>query len=112
MDHEEERERQERIRKRARQLWEQEGRPTGREDDFVDRATELVAIEDNQNLTTQPLPDQDALGPAGEPIEPIEAVENAGEFPTTTDQDEQVIPSREVEESLADEAPLGRERRS
>ena len=112
MDHNEERARQERIRKRARRMWEEEGRPSGREEDFIDRATELVAIEDNQKLATEPLPMPDTLGPTGEPTEPIEALENAGEFPTMTDQDELVIPSREAEESLSDEAPLERERRS
>jgi hypothetical protein len=58
-------------------------------------ATELVAIEDNQNKTTL-APDQETLGPTGEPIEPILAVENAGDFPTLTDQGEETTyPRRE-----------------
>ena len=39
---------------------------------------------------TKPNPLNQALGPSGEPIEPIEAVENAGEFPTVTDQGEEL----------------------
>jgi len=57
-------------------------------------ATELVAIEDNQRSTEVPV-DQN-LGPLGEPIEPIEAVKNSGEFPTLTDQGEQQYPSRHL----------------
>ena len=97
-----------RVRARARSLWEQAGRPQGVMDDYLDRARELVAIEDNQKLTQRPLrPGEDAgaagepklspelAGPSGEPIEPAEAVENAGEFPTLTDQgEEQIVPPR------------------
>jgi hypothetical protein len=46
-------------------------------------ATELIAIEENQLLTLKP------VGRAGEPVEPRLAVENAGEFPTLTDQGEE-----------------------
>jgi hypothetical protein len=55
-------------------------------------AAELAAIEDGQQSTLKPI-DQN-LGPAGEPIEPIEAVRNASEFPTLTDQGEADLPSR------------------
>ena len=102
MNDREEQERRERIRRRAYQLWEQEGCPEGRADVHWDQATELVAIEENYRLTTEPVPAPDELGPSGEPIEPIEAVENAGEFPTMTDQGEQTFPSRRRE----GEAPI------
>jgi len=92
MNDREERERQERIRRRAYQLWEQEGCPEGRADVHWDQATELIAIEDNQRLTMEPVVAPG--GPTGEPIEPLEAVENAGEFPTMTDQGEQTYPQR------------------
>jgi hypothetical protein len=81
-----------RIRERAYYLWLQEGCPEGRADVHWDEASELTAIEDNQRLTTKPLP-----RPGEDPrtIEPIEAVENAGEFPTLTDQgEEQAYPHR------------------
>jgi hypothetical protein len=86
---------EERVRQKAYSLWEQEGRPEGRKDAHWDMARELVAIEDNQMLTTKPIMGRTGVGEAGEPIEPIEAVENAGEFPTLTDQgEEQPYPKR------------------
>lgn len=94
MDDHEERERQQRIRLRAYQMWEKEGRPEGCADIHWDQATELVAIEDNQRLTLEPVLPPTGIGPTGEPIEPLEAVENAGEFPTMTDQGEQTFPQR------------------
>jgi hypothetical protein len=80
---------EERVRKRAYRMWEQEGCPEGRAEAHWEMARELVAIEDNQKLTTKPVSRLQNLGPSGEPIEPIEAVENAGEFPTITDQGEE-----------------------
>ena len=77
---------EQRIRERAYQIWLDEGCPEGRELDHWDMATELVAIEDGQRSTLKPI--EQNLGPLGEPIEPIEAVRNAGEFPTLTDQGE------------------------
>jgi hypothetical protein len=97
MNDREEAARAERIRRRAYHLWEEDGRPDGRADEYWDKAAELVAIEENHEFALQPVPDPDDIGPEGEPIEPIEAVENAGEFPTMTDQGEQEIPSREAE---------------
>ena len=41
---------EERIRRRAYRLWEEEGCPEGRELAHWDMATELVAMEDSQNL--------------------------------------------------------------
>ncbi len=84
-----------RVRQKAYSLWEQEGRPEGREDAHWDMARELVAIEDNQMLATKPIVGPTGVGEAGEPIEPIEAIENSGEFPTLTDQgEEQPYPKR------------------
>ena len=57
-----------------------------------DKARELVAIEENQKLATKPVPRAEER--SGEPVEPIEAVENAGEFPTLTDQGEESAPKR------------------
>lgn len=80
---------EERVRNRAYRLWQEEGCPEGRAEAHWELARELVAIEDNQKLATKPHPQNQALGPSGEPIEPIEAVENTGEFPTLTDQGEE-----------------------
>ena len=75
--------REQRIRERAFSIWLEEGRPEGRADIHWDMATELIAIEENQLFTLKP------VGRAGEPVEPILAVDNAGEFPTLTDQGEE-----------------------
>lgn len=79
-----------RIRERAFMLWIDDGQPEGRAQDHWDLARELIAIEDGQMATTRPV--QDEL--AGEPVEPLEALENAGEFPTMRDQGEMRIPER------------------
>lgn len=90
--------REQRIRDHAYRLWIEEGRPEGRAEAHWDMARELVAIEDNQRLATKPNPasrsrDRNLRG--SEPVEPLEAVENQGEFPTLTDQgEEQTYPTR------------------
>jgi hypothetical protein len=82
----------ERVKERAYRLWVEEGCPEGRSEIHWDKARELVAIEQNQKLATKPAP-RGEQG-RGEPVEPIEAVRNAGEFPTLTDQGEQSAPTR------------------
>jgi hypothetical protein len=79
---------EERVRKRAYRLWQDEGCPPGRAEAHWDQARELVAIEENQKLTLRPI-NNGLTGPSGEPVEPILAVENEGEFPTLTDQGEE-----------------------
>ncbi len=81
---------EQRIRERAFYLWIEEGQPEGRAEFHWGLARELVAIEDGQKATTRPVSGEQP----GEPIEPIEALENAGEFPTMTDQGEMQIPQR------------------
>ena len=90
MKADEEAELERRIRERAYDLWQQDGRPEGREAEHWERARQLIAIEDNPEAAT--LPNPAARGrPAGpeQPVEPLEAVENQGEFPTLTDQGEE-----------------------
>ncbi len=79
-----------RIQDRAYRLWLEEGQPEGRAKANWELARELVAIEAGQMATTRPV--QGEL--PGEPVEPLEALENAGEFPTMTDQGEMNIPRR------------------
>ena len=75
---------EDRIRARAHQLWEQEGRPEGRAENHWEQARILVAIED----------DRTSLAPvstvvAGEPVEEAMLQQNLGEFPAgRTDQGE------------------------
>lgn len=79
------------IRARAYQLWEEEGRPEGRAEQHWFTARESLAVEENQDSTYLPID-------SGTGAEPIEALENTGEFPTLTDQGEQRIPHRPEED--------------
>jgi hypothetical protein len=104
---------EDRVRKRAYQLWQQEGCPPGRENDHWDKARELVAIEENQKFATIPVRKSAAnIGPMGEPIEPLLAAENSiGELPTLTDQgEEQPVPKRRKPAAVA--APAADTRKS
>jgi len=81
--------REQRIRNKAYDIWLDEGRPEGRGEVHWDMASELVAIQENYALTLMPVPDHASSTPTGEPVEPLLAIENAGEFPTLTDQGEE-----------------------
>lgn len=84
-----------RVRDRAYKLWQEEGCPEGRADVHWDKARELVAIEENIDLTLKPLPRPADFGNYGEPVEPLGPAENTGETPTIVDQgEEQTIPHR------------------
>lgn len=79
--------REQRIRKRAYEIWEGEGRPEGREAEHWDRARFLIGIEENADaaLLSNPMVKDREEGlttpPPPEAVEPIEALENQGEFP-------------------------------
>ncbi|MBS7696513.1 MULTISPECIES: DUF2934 domain-containing protein [unclassified Chelatococcus] len=82
-------ERERRIRERAHRLWEEEGRPEGRAESHWFQAKEIVAIEEGHPEMLKPVEAAER-----EAAEPIEALANAGEFPTLTDQGEMQIPHR------------------
>ena len=92
-----------RIRERAHQLWEREGRPEGREAAHWDMAKEQITIEDTQRNATKPNPVAQGhpYADGRGTVEPLEAVENAGEFPTLTDQGERNAPVRRGKEERA-----------
>lgn len=85
---------EERIRVRAHQLWEDEGRPEGRAEDHWEKARILVAIEDDR---TSLMPIQSSTS------EPLELQENLGELPSRlTDQgDRSEVPLEKPAKSLA-----------
>lgn len=95
-------EREDTIRARAHQLWEQEGRPEGRAEDHWVQAKEIVAIEEGRPETLLSVEET-----ASPPVEPIEALINAGEFPTLTDQGEMQIPHRPDAVTAPAEAGVG-----
>lgn len=82
---------EERIRRRAYEIWERDGRPEGRAEDHWKLASEEIAIEDNYSATLRPNP---AHGPDDtarrtEPVEPVLSMANQGEVPGLADQGEE-----------------------
>ncbi len=77
-----------RIRERAYHLWEQEGRPDGRDADYWERARELVGMEESPAAGQIPV--------HGEIAEEASIQANLGEFPDRfTDQGEhQAVPAK------------------
>lgn len=89
----------EKIRAKAHELWEAEGRPEGRSQSHWEQAKEIVAIKESFSDTLQPLAET-----VDDPVEPAIAFENQGEFPGLTDEGDAARgPSwdnaRDVEES-------------
>lgn len=92
-----------RVRDRAYKLWKEEGCPEGRADVHWEKARELVAIENNIDVTLKPVPRPDEMGPYGEPVEPLGAAKNTGENPTLVDQgEEETIPHRRKDQFAAE----------
>lgn len=89
---------EERIRRKAHELWEAEGRPHGRDRDHWIQAREIIAIEDSQADTLLP-----RTTGAEPPIEPALVAENYDEMPDLTDQgrDDLTDISREPPETQA-----------
>jgi hypothetical protein len=76
-----------RIRERAYQLWEEDGRPEGRDLEFWERARELVGMEENPTAGEVPNPMTNPGSIPGVTVEEAEVQENLGEFPDRlTDQ--------------------------
>ncbi len=74
---------EQRIRERAYFLWEQEGRPEGRDLDYWERARELQAMRDHAGAALEPNPMAQNYGelPRDQPVEQAWVQENLGEFP-------------------------------
>jgi hypothetical protein len=84
-------EREARIRARAYRLWEEEGRPHGRDVEFWERARELDAIESSVGAGQLPNP---MVEPPARIVEEAELQSNLGEFPGLTDQGERAATPR------------------
>lgn len=72
------------LRERAKKLWAAAGSPAGREDDYVERARELAAMESSPGAGLEPNPLADGVvTPAerGQPVEEASLQDNLGEFP-------------------------------
>ena len=75
-----------RIRERAHRIWLAEQCPEGRAAAHWELARMAVALEDTQQQMRKPV--------QGPTAEPVDALVNQGEFPTLTDQGEQLAPGR------------------
>ena len=82
---------EDRIRRRAHEIWEREGRPDGRHDDHWTLAKEEIAIEDNYAGTLKPNPSHgpDDTAARTEPVEPVLSMASQGEMPGIADQGEE-----------------------
>lgn len=82
-------EREHRIRERAYQLWEADGRPHGRDRDYWERAEFLIEVEENPAAGQLPNPMSQPEPIPGVVVEEAEIQDNYGEFPDRlTDQGE------------------------
>ena len=101
-------ERERRVRDRAYHLWNDEGRPHGRHDEFWERARELVGMEESAGFGQLPNPERAGRDPAQrEPVEEAFLQENLGEFPGRfADQGEsEPTPHARHDDRSAAEAP-------
>lgn len=106
--------RDERIKKRAYHLWEADGRPHGRHDEYWERARELVGMEESAGAAQLPNP---ATLPGADPTrtEPVEEAflqENLGEFPDRFADQGEAQPTPKAKRSaarasLAEDPPTG-----
>ncbi len=71
---------EDRIRAKAHELWEAEGRPEGRAALHWEEAKEIVALRDSFGSTLRPLEET-----VDDPVEPAIAFENQGDVPGLTD---------------------------
>jgi hypothetical protein len=84
---------EERVRRKAHELWVADGRRHGRDQDHWIQAREIIAIEDSQGSTLLP---RDTG--AQEPVEDAdEALRNLADFPNLTDQGENLLTSTDRE---------------
>jgi hypothetical protein len=80
-------EREERVRQRAYQLWEEDGCPEGRDVEFWERAEFLIGLEDSAGAGQLPNPENRNEPLPGVTVEEAQIQENYGEFPDRlTDQ--------------------------
>jgi hypothetical protein len=78
---------QARIRERAYYLWQADGCPHGRADEYWERARELIGIEDSVGAGPLPNPQAGTEKIPGVVVDEAELEQNLGEFPgALTDQ--------------------------
>ena len=100
---------QRKVRERAYHLWEADGQPHGRDQEYWDRATRLIGIEESGNSGQLPNPGTEATSPFSGPVEEASIQENLGEFPDrSSDQGEHAqTPSAKRRRAVGTQAPIG-----
>ncbi len=74
--------RDQRIRERAYELWQADGGPHGADQEYWERARELIGMEDSRQTAQVPVPSPDDPSVmAGQAVEEASIQENLGEFP-------------------------------
>jgi len=88
-----------RIRQRSEHLWEQDGRPAGQMEEYLERARELDAIETNRPaMQPNPLTVDPGQSPAVPSVEEAVLQENLGEFPALFTDQGDTMPTPETRE--------------
>lgn len=77
---------EDRIRRKAHELWEAEGQPHGRDADHWEQAREIIALQDSQQSTL--LPRDSGVD---EPVESRELQSSFGDIPNLTDQGDNAL---------------------
>ncbi len=100
---------QRRVRERAYHLWEADGQPHGRDQEYWERAVRLVGMEESGNSGQLPNPGTEATTPFTDPVEEASIQDNLGEFPDrSSDQGEHAqTPSAELRRAASMESPIG-----
>ena len=100
---------QRRVRERAYHLWEADGQPHGRDQEYWDRAVRLVGMEESGNSGQLPNPGTETATPFTDPVEEAFIQDNLGEFPDrSSDQGEHAqTPSAELRHAASTESPIG-----
>ncbi len=85
--------REHRVRQRAYHLWEADGKPHGRDDEYWQRAGELIAMEESagSGLLPNPQSHPDQVGEPG--VEEAEIQDTLGEFPDRLADQAEVKPT-------------------
>lgn len=98
-----------RIRERAYHLWEADGKPHGRHEEYWERASELIGMESSPGTGQLPNPSTvpGADPSRGEPIEEAFLEDNLGEFPDRLSDQGEVLPTprKRAARQIAEESP-------
>ena len=97
--------REQRVRERAYQLWEADGKPHGRDVEFWERARAQIGMEDSAGAGQLPNPQTHPNAARESGVEEAEIQENLGEFPGRLSDQGEVQPTPKARRSPARKRP-------